>query len=99
MINECYKAFDKYRTGSTKDVMSKLFGKDAPCRYCKNRAVGCHSDCEEYIEWSDFIRKAARSESQRVQSDGYLVENMLIRATRMHRGRVKSVRFDNKMGR
>lgn len=23
----------------------------APCKDCENREVGCHSKCEEYIEW------------------------------------------------
>ena len=24
---------------------------DAPCRDCKDRAVGCHAKCERYMEW------------------------------------------------
>lgn len=25
--------------------------KNAPCKDCKDRAVGCHAICKKYIEW------------------------------------------------
>ena len=26
-----------------------------PCKDCENREVGCHSKCEEYIEWKEEL--------------------------------------------
>lgn len=31
-----------------------------PCKICEDRKVGCHADCERYIEW----RKAFDAEKQ-----------------------------------
>ena len=79
--------------------MSKLLGKDAPCRNCQKREIGCHASCREYLEWHEYISKAMRFESRFTESDGYLIENRLDRANRMQRGSMKFVRLSNRMGR
>ena len=28
-------------------------GKQPPCRYCCDKAIGCHGVCKDYIEWSN----------------------------------------------
>lgn len=29
----------------------------SPCRNCEERKVGCHSECEKYISFSESLRK------------------------------------------
>ncbi len=30
--------------------------KDGPCHDCKDRFLGCHSECKEYLEWVKEVR-------------------------------------------
>lgn len=30
--------------------------KECKCKGCKNRCVGCHSNCEDYIEYSEELK-------------------------------------------
>lgn len=29
--------------------------RETPCKNCKDRKVGCHAVCENYIEWRKMI--------------------------------------------
>ena len=29
--------------------------KETPCRFCDNRKVGCHSNCDLYKEWKEEL--------------------------------------------
>ena len=31
--------------------MSRIYYADSPCKDCEDRAVGCHSSCEKYMNW------------------------------------------------
>ena len=35
-------------------------GSIAPCKECEKRCVGCHSSCEEYLEWRKQWDKNAK---------------------------------------
>ena len=77
-----------------------MFKKDAPCRYCEKRELGCHANCQEYLDWSKVAREVYRSDSKYTVSDGYLIENGISRASKMQRNTAKrSIRFNNAMGR
>ena len=47
----------------------------SPCHYCERRALACHIDCKEYIEYctelakiNDLINKAKGNETRFIQS-------------------------------
>lgn len=50
--------------------------KSAPCKDCKDRAVGCHSTCKKYKEWEakkDELNKTERYNKVDVSSGwGYI---------------------------
>lgn len=31
--------------------MAKVYEGDSPCKWCKEREVGCHAKCVAYKEW------------------------------------------------
>ena len=44
-------------------------GRDAPCRDCKKRHMGCHSECEEYKRFDEGCEERRR---QRALNGVYL---------------------------
>lgn len=42
-------------------------GKIAPCKDCKMRYVGCHSECLKYINWKQ--RREIENKKRRAESD------------------------------
>ena len=42
----------------------KPFSKNnsSPCKECKKRQVGCHSTCQDYIQWIDENHQKAKEE-------------------------------------
>lgn len=48
-----------------------MLTRQTPCRYCCDRAVGCHGVCKDYIEWSNQQAKLRESiyEQKRIASD------------------------------
>lgn len=33
--------------------MTKIYMGECPCRYCKERKVFCHAECEKFKKWKD----------------------------------------------
>lgn len=62
---------------------------DDPCYECNKRTIGCHSKCDEYIEWA----KKRREVNEKISTDrklnalviGHVVNS--IRRNRKHRHR------------
>lgn len=38
--------------------------KMSPCKGCKDRIVGCHSNCKKYIEWRKELDKAQENKNR-----------------------------------
>ena len=38
--------------------------KDNPCYGCKDRCVGCHSECESYSEYSDERKRMLKEKEK-----------------------------------
>lgn len=36
----------------------------APCKGCTERVVGCHSNCEKYKEFKDYVAKIRKNEKK-----------------------------------
>lgn len=51
----------------------------APCKECKRRAVGCHSDCVDYGEYKKRLKQTQQDLTARnrhdIMSDHYKKEN------------------------
>lgn len=51
----------------------------APCQACKDRAVGCHSNCDRYNEWLREERQKneeyRKQKSLRREVDSYVVHH------------------------
>lgn len=47
-----------------------------PChKYCPDRAVGCHSDCEEYKEYKRLLAEQKAQKSKGNAIEGYVRQN------------------------
>lgn len=55
-----------------------------PCRECQFREIGCHSECESYIQWRAQLDKY--NEQKNMQGDAYKYVGDNVRAIR-HRMR------------
>lgn len=56
-----------------------------PCRYCKDRVVGCHGVCEKYQEYNaerEKIRQQRRYDNSYYQYRRELIEKRLKRRTK-----------------
>lgn len=44
-----------------------------PCRYCENRHVGCHSECNKYQEWAKLntLEREKRQAAERIAYMSY----------------------------
>ena len=61
--------------------------KDNPCFKCENRAVGCHSTCQEYLLWVEEYRaKKSEIQAERAKEDDINEYSLLrtIRAKKVH---------------
>ena len=38
--------------------------KQAPCKGCERRKPGCHSVCEDYLEFASYREKARRNRAE-----------------------------------
>jgi hypothetical protein len=56
--------------------------KYVPCRFCKERIVGCHSRCEKYLEY-----KAEREKILEIKRRENAETTMAIEAIRRRRAR------------
>lgn len=67
---------------------------DCPCRDCAERSVGCHGECEGYLEWRKKVQaqhsaQRAYSESKRTKSDaavGMIWHHIRQRSKRLNNG-------------
>lgn len=41
-----------------------------PCYQCMNREVGCHSNCEKYMEWKNELRDKKRWLNEQINPVG-----------------------------
>ena len=55
---------------------------NAPCKDCKDRHVGCHSECEKYKEFADFNRKMHDEAVKQSRLETGLLEAEIIRHRR-----------------
>lgn len=44
----------------------------APCKDCQNRRVGCHSECEKYISFSEERSRQLEEKYKASQADIYI---------------------------
>lgn len=47
----------------------------SPCFGCKNRTIGCHSNCEKYIKFSKILDDIRKKKKLQSISDGYDMSN------------------------
>ncbi len=76
-------SFNRYHTG-----------RECPCRDCQNRAIGCHTNCDEYVNWKKNHESilAKRFEQKKINDTLYVNQvnrNKLIRANAIKYGRDK----------
>lgn len=43
-----------------------MYIKKAPCFECKNRELGCHSNCEKYKEWKVYQYNAKKKKNLQI---------------------------------
>ena len=46
-----------------------------PCRDCKDRVIGCHSTCDKYLDYTEYLAKVRRGRNREKQFYEYLAEN------------------------
>ena len=46
--------------------------KEAPCRKCEKRELGCHDRCKEYEKFSNY-RRSIREEQKKVAAEKELI--------------------------
>ena len=48
-----------------------IVGKKPPCKDCTDRTIGCHANCQNYLEWKkrEDLLKAEKREVGRAVSD------------------------------
>lgn len=51
--------------------------KGPPCKDCKKRFVGCHSICEQYLEWK-ADNDATREKQQQAKAIEWMVNGIAI---------------------
>ena len=49
-------------------------GRDAPCRDCKKRHMGCHSECEEYKRFDEECEQRRRQRALQGETLDYVKE-------------------------
>lgn len=42
------------------------YSRKAPCQDCKDRHIGCHSDCIKYEEYSSEIKRLKKIQEQKM---------------------------------
>ena len=45
---------------------------NAPCMNCKNKYIGCHSNCEDYAEFKDNVEELKAKRRKRVYLDAMI---------------------------
>lgn len=48
-----------------------------PCKYCKDRYLGCHGKCDKYKEFKNSITKANNERYRQGQLKAYQVDKAL----------------------
>lgn len=59
--------------------------KNAPCKDCPNRVVGCHGRCQEYGEWKNGLEKSWAARAREAQDKDTTVRGL----ERIQRGRFR----------
>ena len=44
----------------------------APCKDCSDRTLGCHSVCDKYKSWKDYIENIKKAMNADAEVDGFL---------------------------
>lgn len=57
-----------------------------PCYECKDRAIGCHSKCEKYIEWAEKRKEVSKKIIEERNADA-LITGHVVSAIRRNKKR------------
>ena len=68
--------------------MSLFFSRKSmnPCKNCTDRAVGCHSGCKKYEEWSNK-EKAIKDKITAEKTKEFEIDSYFEKATRKSKAR------------
>ena len=61
----------------------------APCKDCEKRYLGCHSECDDYIDYNNKQQKIRDERAARSEECQMIVKQINESRKRMTRGRIK----------
>ena len=67
----------------------------APCKNCPERYVGCHAECEKYLEFYQSMRQLNAATQERKKADNALKDMTVKRANRIARHLRKDIKLDD----
>ena len=69
---------------------------DAPCRNCESRSVGCHGECQVYLEWRRDLDEASDKKKKDDSAVDFLARNSLSKKMKVMRGFGKHIKVGNR---
>lgn len=52
---------------------------ECPCRTCNDRTIGCHGNCEKYVQWSQEQEKLREIRNKKVNQERLADEDIIRR--------------------
>lgn len=52
---------------------------ECPCRYCDNRTVDCHGNCDKYIQWNQANKNLRDIRNKKVNQERLADEDVIHR--------------------